>query len=206
MRQERWHVGTGYVNENWATFNDRTKMFQVGSLDGTGSNAKVDYTNFASGAQTDDNGNCLSGCGGYGFASANAGWVMSQFVGKGTEGNIGGLDDYMQFLVGRTQALSGFSQVAYGGLDPSQNTWAGPGGMGPPRGTGDWIASIHDYNFSANGITIGSYFNPTLLFETSRALIQSNSNLMRTGGFQGAKEKMFFGIVNAFQWYSNSWK
>jgi len=29
---------------------------------------------------------------------------------------------------------------------------------------------------------------------------------MKTGGFQGAKEKVVFGIVNAFQWYSNSWK
>jgi len=78
-------------------------------------------------------------------------------------------------------------------------------------------ASVHDFNFYENGpngypdaqgrgITIGMYFNPTLSPATSKALIQSNQQLMKTGGFQGAKEKMFFGIVNAFQWYSNSWK
>jgi hypothetical protein len=32
--------------------------------------------------------------------------------------------------------------------------------MGPPGGTGDRKAAVHDYNFSTNGITIGSYFNP----------------------------------------------
>jgi hypothetical protein len=50
------------------------------------------------------------------------------------------------------------------------------------------------------------YFSPTLPPTTSKALIQSNQQLMKTGGFQGAREKMFFGIVNAFQWYSDSWK
>ena len=59
---------------------------------------------------------------------------------------------------------------------------------------------MHDYNFSANGITIGSYFNPSLSPATSRALIQSNNFLMQTGGYQGAKEGLFFGVVNAFQW------
>jgi hypothetical protein len=49
-------------------------------------------------------------------------------------------------------------------------------------------------------------FNPTLSLATSKALIQSNWQLMQTGGFQGAKEKMIFGIVNAFQWYADSWK
>lgn len=47
------------------------------------------------------------------------------------------------------------------------------------------------------------YFNPTLPPATSRALIQSNNYLMQTGGYQGAKEKLFFGIVNAFQWASH---
>jgi hypothetical protein len=51
------------------------------------------------------------------------------------------------------------------------------------------------------------YFNPTLSPAVSKALIQSNSNLIRNaGGVQGAKMGMFFGVVNAFQWYSNSWK
>jgi hypothetical protein len=54
---------------------------------------------------------------------------------------------------------------------------------------------------------MGSYFNPTLSMATSKALIQSNSNLMRNaGGIQGAKMKLFFGVTNAFQWYPNSWK
>lgn len=90
--------------------------------------------------------------------------------------------------------------------DPSKDNWAGPNGMGPPTGTGDWRAAVHDYNFSTNGITIGSYFNPHLSPATSKAMIQSNMQLMKTGGFQGAKEKGFFGVVNAFQWYANSWK
>jgi RHS repeat-associated protein len=187
----------GYVDENWAHFNNNTNMFQVGSVDGAGSSATVDYTNFQSGAQTDANGNCLNGCGGYGFASANADWLQGQLVGNS---QLSGLDGYIQFLTGREQQLSTFSQIAFGPLDPSQNNWAGPGGMGPPQGTGDWRASMHDYNFSTNGITIGSYFNRSLSPATSRALIQSNNYLMQTGGYQGAKEKLFFGVVNAFQW------
>jgi RHS repeat-associated protein len=190
----------GYVDENWAHFNQNTNMFQVGSVDGAGSSATVDYTNFQSGAQTDANGNCLSGCGGYGFASANADWLQGQLVGNS---QLSGLDGYIQFLTGREQQLSSFSQFAFGPLDPSKNNWAGPGGMGPPQGTGDWRASMHDYNFNTNGITIGSYFNPSLSPATSRALIQSNGYLMQTGGFQGAKEKLFFGVVNAFQWASH---
>ena len=85
--------------------------------------------------------------------------------------------------------------------------------MGPPGGQGDWAASVHDYNFSTNGpstgqgITIGMYFNPTLSPATSKALIQSNSNLIRNaGGIQSVKMGVFFGVVNAFQWYSSSWK
>ena len=30
--------------------------------------------------QADDNGKCVSGCGGYGFASANANWLQSQLT------------------------------------------------------------------------------------------------------------------------------
>jgi hypothetical protein len=48
------------------------------------------------------------------------------------------------------------------------------------------------------------YFNPTLSRATSRALIQSNNNLIRNaGGIQGVKMGMFFGVVNAFQYVSH---
>ena len=196
----------GYVDENWATFNQKTQMFQVGSVDGAGSNATVDYTNFAAGAQTDANGNCTSGCGGYGFASANANWLQSQLVGNSM---LGGLDGYIQFLTGRQTPLQGglLMQLAAGPLDPSTDHWAGPGGMGPPGGRGDWAASVHDYNFSTNDIKVGSYFNPTLSLSTSRALIKSNNTLMRNaGGIQSLKMGLFFGPANALQWYANSWK
>jgi len=57
------------------------------------------------------------------------------------------------------------------------------------------------------GITIGMYFNPTLSLATSRALIQTDNQLIRhAGGIQGVKMGLFFGVVNAFQWYANSWK
>jgi hypothetical protein len=54
---------------------------------------------------------------------------------------------------------------------------------------------------------MSSYLNPTLSLATSKALIQSNSTLMRNaGGIQGVKMRLFFGPINAFQWYANSWK
>lgn len=191
----------GYVNESWAHFNGNTNMFQVGSINGAGSSATVDYTMFAAGATTQFNGDetaCTSGCSG--FSLANSDWLSGQLVGNSMSG---GLDGYIQFLTSRELQLSTFSQIAYGPLDYSQNNWAGPGGFGPPSGDGDWRASLHDYNFNTNGITIGSYFNPFLSPATSKALIQSNSYLMQTGGYQGAKEKIFFGVVNAFQWASH---
>jgi RHS repeat-associated protein len=196
----------GYVDENWSTFNQKTQMFQVGSVDGAGSNATIDYTNFAAGAQTNDNGNCLSGCSGYGFASANANWLQSQLVGNSM---LGGLDGYIQFLTGRQTPLQGglLMQLAAGPLDPSTDHWAGPGGMGPPGGRGDWAASVHDYNFMTNDIKISSYFNPTLKLATANALIKSNNTLMRNaGGVQSVKMFLFFGPSNALQWYANSWK
>jgi hypothetical protein len=74
-------------------------------------------------------------------------------------------------------------------------------GMGVPHGQGDWTAMVHDYNFSTNGIKIGSYFNPFISRATAKALIQSNSKLIRNpGGFQSLKMGLFFGAVNAFQW------
>jgi RHS repeat-associated protein len=200
----------GYVDENWAHFNNNTDMFQVGSVDGAGSGATVDYTNFAAGAQTDADGNCTSGCGGYGFSSASADWLQGQLRGNSMSG---GLDGYIQFLTGREESLAGgfLNQLISGPLDPSKDRWAGPGGFGPPGGTGDWAGSMHDYNFSQNGpapgqgITIGMYFNPTLSAATSRALIQSNNTLIRNaGGIQSVKMGLFFGVVNAFQWLSHA--
>lgn len=82
--------------------------------------------------------------------------------------------------------------------------------MGPPGGQGDWAASVHDYNFNTNNITIqntGHYFGFNLSQATRKALIQSNNNLIRNaGGVQGGKMGLFFGAVNTFQWYVGSWK
>jgi RHS repeat-associated protein len=197
----------GYVDENWAHFNNSTGMFQVGSFNGAGNNATVDYTMFEPGAQTQFNGDessCLSGCAG--FSLANANWLQSQLVGNSM---LGGLDGYIQFLTGRETPLQGgpLIKLAAGPLDPSKDHWAGPGGMGPPDGRGDWAASVHDYNFSTNDIKVSSYFNPTLSLTTSRALIKSNNTLMRNaGGVQSVKMFLFFGPSNALQWYANSWK
>lgn len=116
------------------------------------------------------------------------------------------LDGLLTFITKRDVAISGFWKVIAGPLDPSKDHWAGPGGMGPPGGTGDWRAVVHDYNFLTNDIQISSYLNPRLSPATSKALIQSNWELMKTGGFQGAKEKMAFGIINAFPWYADSWE
>jgi hypothetical protein len=56
-------------------------------------------------------------------------------------------------------------------------------------------------------LPIGTYFNRFVSQATAKALIQSDNNLIRNaGGFQGAKMGLFFGVVNAFQWYANSWK
>jgi len=62
----------GYVDENWAHFNKSTGMFQVGSINGAGNNATVDYTMFGAGAQTQligDESSCLSGCAGFSLAN-----------------------------------------------------------------------------------------------------------------------------------------
>jgi hypothetical protein len=89
----------------------------------------------------------------------------------------------------------------------SWRDWRRTGGFGPPGGQGDWAASVHDYNFQTNGITIGSYFDPNLSPATAKALIQSDNNLIRNaGGMQSAKMGLFFGTVNAFQWYANRFK
>jgi RHS repeat-associated protein len=194
---------SGYVDEDWAHYNKTAKAFEAASEDG----GQVNFAQFQAGAQTNDSGDCSSGCGSYGFASTSADFLTGQLVGNSrpTDGSDP-LDGLLTFMTKRDQAVTDFWKGVAGPLNGKDN-WAGPGGMGPPTGTGDWRAAVHDYNFDSNGhISIGMYFNPTLSPATSRALIQSNMQLMKTGGFQGAKEKGFFGIVNAFQWYSNSWK
>lgn len=98
--------GSGTTPAQWAGLR---ALIQVGC------SATVDYTTFAAGAQTQWNGDessCTGGCSG--FASANANWLRSQLVGNGMENGLGG---YIQFMANRTQALSTFSQIAYGPLD-----------------------------------------------------------------------------------------
>jgi RHS repeat-associated protein len=201
------HGGTwlsGYVDEDWAHYNNKAKAFEAASED---DNGQVNFAQFQAGAQTNDSGNCLGGCGSYGFASASADWLTGQLVGnsKPTDGSDP-LDGLLTFMTGRAKAVSVFWKVIAGPIDLSEDHWAGPGGMGPPGGTGDWRAAVHDYNFSTNGLTQFSYFNLHLSPATSKALIQSNGQLMKTGGFQGAKEKMAMGVINALQWYANGWK
>jgi len=190
----------GYVDESWAQFNNTSGMFEAAGVDG----GQVNFAEFQAGAQTDNSGNCTGGdCGGYGFASASADSLTGQLRGNSVGG---GLDGLLTFMTGRDRAVNDFWKAVAGPLNGKDN-WAGPNGMGVPQGAGDWRAAVHDYNFSTNGpIKIGMYFNPTLSPATSKALIQSNMQLMKTGGFQGAKEKMVFGPINAFQWYANSWK
>jgi RHS repeat-associated protein len=197
-----WVPGT--VDQKNIVYNKKTGLYQVASLDGQ----SVNYATFAAGATTAENGSCISGCKGAEIQSANASWLSSMIVG-------GSLDQMMGFMVGRTDAIHGVlfngpaigrigEQMISGPLDFWNDRWAGPAGMGPPQGQGDWTAMVHDYNFDTNGIRISSYFNPAISKETAKALIQSNSNLIRNaGGVQGAKMGLFFGVVNAFQWVSH---
>jgi len=200
---QRWLPGT--VNESNVVFNKKTGLFQVASLDGQW----VNYATFAAGATTAENGVCVSGCKGAEIESANAAWLSSMIVG-------GTLDQMMSFMVNRDTPIHGvllgnsaigrMGEMISGPLDFWNDRWAGPAGMGPPQGQGDWTAMVHDYNLNTNGIKIGSYFNPTISPETAKALIQSNSNLIRNaGGIQGVKMGLFFGAVNAFQWTARTY-
>src|SRR6185437_11122430 len=191
----------GFVDDGWMTFNSGTGLFQVGSMDDA--TGIVNYFNFAAGAETDSSGDCLIGCDGFVFSSAGADWFQAQLVGN-SEAN--GMFGYMQFLITRKEPLGGgvANQIFSGPLAFWTDNWAGPGGMGPPGGQGDWAASVHDYNFRTNGISIGAYFNPGLSPEAEQALIQSNQMLINnSGGFQALKMGIFFGIVNAFQWLTH---
>jgi hypothetical protein len=116
--------------ESLAGLSGRAKAFEAASEDG----GQVNFAQFQAGAQTNDSGNCLSGCGSYGFASASADWLTGQFVGnsKPTDGSDP-LDGLLTFMTERNQAVSGFWKVVAGPLD-GQDNWAGPGGMGPPTG------------------------------------------------------------------------
>jgi RHS repeat-associated protein len=196
----------GYAQENWAYFNDKTQMFQVGSLTGWGNTEAVNYTMFEAGAQTQFNENetaCTGGCSG--FSRANADWLQAQFVGNNQPGD---LDKYIEFLATREEPIKGgiFMKILAGPLAFWRDHWAGMGGFGPPGGKGDWAATVHDYNWNLNGpdeahgINIRMGLNPRLTPEVSKAFIQSNSALYRhAGGLQGAKMRLVFGVVNIFQ-------
>jgi RHS repeat-associated protein len=198
----------GYVDENWVHYNAGTNMWQVASVDGAGKDGTVSYSMFGEGATTRDDGFCVAGCAGADFSQANTNWLQKQLVGNS---RLGGIDDYLQFLTGREETVQpGLVKDLSAPLDVSTDHWAGPGGMGPPGGKGDWAASVHDFNFNTNGITIqntGHYFGLHVSPQTAKMLIQSNNQLIRNaGGVQGIKMGMFFGIVNAFQGYASSWK
>jgi RHS repeat-associated protein len=187
-----------------ANFNKKTGRFQAGSNDGT----NVYYSSYAFGTTTAEDGSCVNGCTGFEISSASTDWLSSMIVG-------GNLDQMIAFMVGRDKPIHGVlfgdsmigsigEQILSGPLDFWNDRWAGPAGMGPPQGRGDWAAMVHDYNFNTNKITIGTYFNPSISKATARALIQSNNNLIRNaGGVQAAKMAMAFGVVNAFQWLTH---
>lgn len=203
------HGGTwvpGNVNESNVYYNEKNEMFQVASNDGE----NIYYSTFASGAITRENGTCITGCAGADIQHANAAWLSSMIV-------KGNLDQMMHFMVKRMDAIHGIlfrnwfgalmERVLSGGLDPRDNNWAGPSGMGPPQTQSDWGAMVHDYNFEVNDIHISSYFNPSISKATAKALIQSNKNLIRNArGIQKIKFGLVFGIVNAFQSYVQSFK
>jgi RHS repeat-associated protein len=136
---------SGYVDEDWAHYNKKAKAFEAGSEDG----GQVNFAQFQAGAQTNDNGDCLSGCGAYVFASEGADWLTGQLRGNSvpTDGSDP-LDGLLTFMTERDKSVNKFWQLVAGPLNPSDDHWAGPNGMGPPGGTGDWRAAVHDYNFS----------------------------------------------------------
>lgn len=109
------------------------------------------YSYNLAGARTNDSGNCLSSCDGYGFASSNADWLKSQLRGNSVpKDGSDSLDGLLAFMTKRDQPVSAFWRIMAGPLNPQSDNWAGPGGMGPPGGTGDWRAAVHDYNFFTN--------------------------------------------------------
>jgi hypothetical protein len=175
-----------------------TPMFQVT----TNYEGNIYYSTFAGGARTDEDGTCLDGCQGASIAHASTAWLKSMIL-NGT------LDELMSFAARRTDPRSGgypMELLAGPGFSPvAPDHWAGPGGMGTPRGRGDWAAMVHDYNFTTNVMTMqntGYFSNPFISRSTARALIQSNNRLLENaGGVQGVKIGLFFGMVNAYQWF-----
>ena len=181
-------------------------------IDGAGKDATVSYSMFGEGATTRDDGFCVGGCGGADFSQANANWLQNQLVGNSKSS---GLDGMLTFMVDRETPIHGeifgggigsfFEKLLSGPLAFWNDHCCGMSGMGAPSGRGDWAAMAHDFNYETNGITIGSYINPTISPQTAKALIQSNNTLIRNaGGFQGAKMGLFFGPVNAWQWYAHT--
>lgn len=190
----------GSVSYGNILFNRTTGLFQVASIDGD----NVYYSTFGAGAQTNASGKCVAGCNGADIQHASAAWLQGMAESQG-----GSLEGMIAFMVNRTEPLHGgiFNRVASGPLAFWNNHWAGPGGMGPPHGKGDWAAMAHDYAFNLHGIGIGSYFSAANSPEKSAALIRANNMLIgNAGGVQAGKMGAVFGIVNAFQWYRNTWR
>jgi RHS repeat-associated protein len=184
----------GKVKESNVVYNDKTGLLQVASTD----QGDVYYSNFAEGAQTNDQGEGD----GVDISHADASWLESMFVG-------GNLDQMMSFMVERTDPVRGggvMNLLAGPGLSPNApNNWAGPGGRGTPQSHGDWDSMDHDYNFDVNKITIlGTYLNPLISRATARAFIQSDINLIvNAGGVQGVKMGIFFAPFMTFQWLTH---
>jgi RHS repeat-associated protein len=193
-----WVPGT--VSEGNAVYNPTTGLFQVASTDGN----TVYYATFGAGAQTNESGKCVAGCKGADIQHANAAWLGSMAETQGAS-----LEGMVTFMVTRQEPLHGgiFNKIASGPLAFWNNHWAGPGGMGPPHGRGDWAAMAHDYAFSLNEVGIRAYFDPSLSPEKAAALIRANRMLIgNAGGMQAGKMGAVFGVVNAFQWYRNTWR
>lgn len=149
-------------------------MFEAASED----TSQINFAPFGADAQTNDSGNCLSGCGGYGFASAGADWLRTATRKFRTNGRIRPIRRIAHIHDRSDTGGQRFLEGVAGPIN-GQDNWAGPGGMGPPTGTGDWKTAVPDYNFNTNGITIGSYFNPTLSPATSKALRPARARYTR---------------------------
>jgi hypothetical protein len=108
----------------------------------------------------------------------------------------------IHFMVNRVDPLKGglLNRLASGPLAFWNNHWAGPAGMGPPHGRGDWTAMAHDDAFRISDIGIGDYFDRSMPAEKSSALIRANHMLIKNAaGVQAVKMGIAFGIIDAFQ-------
>ena len=157
----------GTIDPRHAWFNGMTGLFQVASSDGN----NVYYATFTAGAQTNASGKCVAMCKGAEIQRADYAWLRGMAESQG-----GNLHDMMSFMVDRAEPLKGglFNRIVSGPLFFWNNNWAGPGGMGPPQGRGDWTAMAHDYAFKIHGITIGTYFDGSTPPDRAQALIKAN--------------------------------